>query len=95
MSLVISKLFSYHCPTSEHLAIQNPTVRDELRIVEWERFGSAFCRRVPEQKPLETVQQVDEAVTFFDTAVVSAVDVSSRMKLEFTPDYQRIPADVT
>ena len=51
--------------------------------------------RLPEYIPLDTTQHVDEAVALFDTAVVSAVDVSSRMKPGLTPDYQRIPEEVS
>ena len=70
-------------------------IRD--RVIERDRFGPAFSRRLrlPEHIPLDTTQHVDEAVAVFDTAVVSAVDVSSRMKPELTPDYQRIPEEVS
>ena len=44
---------------------------------------------------LDTTQHVDEGVALFDTAVVSAVDVSSRMKPGLKPDYQRIPEEVS
>ena len=65
-----------HCLISVHLVTQHSTVRDERRVIEWERFGPAFSRRLPEHIPLDTTQHVDESVALFDTAVVSAVAVS-------------------
>ena len=67
---VISELSSDHYPISVHLATQHSTGRDERRVIEWERFGPAFSRRLPESIPLDTTQHVDEAVALFDTAVV-------------------------
>ena len=61
---------------------------------EWDRFGPAFCRRLPEEVRLDTTQHIDEAVALFDDAVVSSVGVCSRMKPNLTPDYHRIPEEV-
>ena len=92
---VMSEMSSDHNPILVHAATQHPIARGVRRTIEWERFGPAFSRRLPERVPLDTVQQVDEAVTLFDTAVASAMEVSSRMKPGFTPHYQRIPDEVS
>ena len=45
-------------------------------MVEWDRFGPAFCRKLPEEVPLASIQHIDEAIVL----------VSSVEKLNLTPD---------
>lgn len=62
------------CLILVNVAAQNPTVRDERRIVTWEHFDPALCRWLS-----KATGQVVEAVALFDRVTVFAVDVSSRM----------------
>lgn len=57
-------------------------------MVDWQRFCPVLCHRRPEAVPFETTGQSD-------AAVVSAIDASARMKPGFTPDYQRIPKEMS
>lgn len=91
----MSELSSDHCPVLVHVETQHSIYRASRRIIDWDRFGPAFCRRLPEDLPLETTQQVDDAVNMFDTAVISAMEVSSRVKHNLTPDYHRIPEPIS
>lgn len=45
---------------------------------------------LPERVPLDTVQQVLEAVALFNIAIVTAIELSFRRKPELTPTYQRV-----
>ena len=71
-----------------HVATQHVVRRDVRKVVEWDRYGPALSRRLPDAGPLETFRQVDEAV-------VSAIDASSRMKPGVTPHWQRIPEETS
>lgn len=44
---------------------------------------------------MNTVHHVDEVVAKFDEALVSAMDVSSRMKPNLSSDHHLIPEDVS
>ena len=47
-------------PNSVHIATQHATVRDERRVTEWDRFGPAFSRRLPEHIPVSYTHLVPE-----------------------------------
>lgn len=51
-------------------------------------------RRLPKSLPFDTIHHVDEAVAEFDKAFFLAMDVSSWMKPNLTPDYHQIPENV-
>lgn len=74
----LSELSSYHCPIQAHVETQYFIVRDKRRLIDWESNGPAFRRRLPEQVPFDTIQHV---VALLDEHAVSAINVSSRMKL--------------
>ena len=59
-----------------------------------ESLGHAFCRRLTVAVPVDSVQQIDEAVALFDEAVFFSVKVYSPMKSNLTPYYHRLPEEV-
>ena len=88
-------LYIYSC---SRVSSSRPDVykrQDVRKVVEWDLYGPALSRRLPEAGPLETIRQANEAVAAFDEAVVSAIDASSRMKPGVTPHWQRIPEETS
>lgn len=89
-----SELSSDHCPILVHVATRHSIARVERRITDWDCYGPALCRRLPDAVPFDTIHH-DETVVLFDEAVVFAVDVYSHMKPGLMPNYQHIPEETS
>lgn len=68
------EISSDHCPILVHVAFQYTQGIDVRRVADWNCFGLAVCRRLPEEISFDSIYLIDEAVAVFDDAITSSLD---------------------